>query len=68
MITTKDRFERLLHRTDDGALDSLIAERKERVDMLDKFAGLEDFDEHIKMLTDDIAKLDSAIAARQEQS
>jgi len=63
MITTTDRFERLLRRADAGALTAMRQERQERISLLDKFAGTEGFEVQIKTLEDDIEQLDSALDA-----
>lgn len=66
MITTEDRFNRLLKRTDEEAVKALESERKERVDMLDAFAGLEGFDEQVDMLKSDVNLIDAALARHQQ--
>lgn len=66
MITTEDRFNRLLKRTDEEAVKALESERIERVDMLDAFAGLEGFDEQVDMLKSDVNLIDAALARHQQ--
>ena len=64
MITTEDRFNRLLSANkDEYIVSKLRTEREERVDLLDKFAGTEGFEEQIAMLEDEIARIDTALAS-----
>lgn len=64
MITMKEKFDRLLSfskHKDREVIARIEAERDERVDLLDKFAGTEGFEEQIEMLEDDISRIDAAL-------
>lgn len=64
MITTEDRFNRLLEsEKDEYNVSRLKTERAERSDLLDKFAGTEGFEEQIAMLKDEIARIDAALSS-----
>ena len=62
MITTEDKFKRLLSaRKDFHVISKLKTERDERSSLLDKFAGTEGFEEQIAMLEDEISQIDAAL-------
>lgn len=62
MITTQQRFNRLLSAfKDEETINKLKSERAERVDLLDKFFGLEGFEYQIAMLETEIAQIDESL-------
>ena len=66
MITTQKQFDNLLRWTEAEAIPKLQSERKERTDLLDKFFGLEGFDEQIAMLETEISQIDLALTRCRE--